>query len=189
MNLVLSNAVLRLHRAVRIPFLRPVHIRVGTGPAPLQRLFSADLSRGGMFIRTPRPVPEGTPVEVFLEAKGRVLRFGRGEVRHALPLGQASQKGRLPGFGVRFIGLPARSRALIDHLLREATWTRADALADTAQRVPAPSPAPAASAPRSPRTGNRRLAVALALLALCGAGGLGAARAGFAKRIAAIARH
>ena len=104
-------------RARRVTFLRPVHVRPLGETGPMKRMFAANLSRGGMYVRSPSAFPPGTPVEVFLEAGGRVLRFADAVVAFALPRGQALAHGRLPGFGLRFTHLPPRSRALVDHLL------------------------------------------------------------------------
>jgi len=104
-------------RARRIAFLRPVHLRTLDQGGPAKRMFAANLSRGGMFIRSPTLPAVGTRVEVLLEARGRVLRFAEATVTFLLPRDQAVARGRLPGFGVRFTRLSPRSRALVDHLL------------------------------------------------------------------------
>ncbi len=105
-------------RARRIAFLRPVHLRTLDQSGLPKRMFAANLSRGGMFIRAPNPPPPGTRVEIFLEARGRVLKFAQATVAFVLPREQAVARGRLPGFGVEFTDLAPRSRALVHHLLK-----------------------------------------------------------------------
>jgi Tfp pilus assembly protein PilZ len=112
---MLREAVTRGSR--RISFPRPVHVLSLAGRATPKRLFSSNLSLGGMFVRTPAPLSKGERVRLSLEAKGRVLPFAEGEVTFTLPPSEAWGKGRLPGFGVRFTRLPGRSRALIEYLV------------------------------------------------------------------------
>jgi hypothetical protein len=69
-----------------------------------------------MFIRTPQPPPPGAPVDVSLEARGQALAFAHGVVAYSLPMDAAWHSGRLPGFGVRFVDLPDRSRKLVQHI-------------------------------------------------------------------------
>jgi hypothetical protein len=71
-------------------------------------LSSANLSLGGMFvINDGEPVLCGTRVSLALEASGRLLDFAQAEVVHCAPT----------GFGVRFIHLRPRARALVEHLV------------------------------------------------------------------------
>lgn len=101
----------------RIPFVRPVHVLSKTrGAAPI-RLFSSNLSGGGIFLRASRAFPPGTRLELFLEAAGRVLPFAEGEVVFVLPPVVAHRAGRLPGFGVKFTRMAPKARALLEALV------------------------------------------------------------------------
>ncbi len=141
--------------------MRPVHLRQVDKAGPLKRMFAANLSKGGMFVRSPTPLPPGTRVEVFLEAKGRVLRFAEATVAFALPREEAVSRGRLPGNGLVFTSLPARSRALVHQLLKMVPELPAPAATPAARRARSHSAVPVVSeARRGPYV--RAAAVALA---------------------------
>ncbi len=114
-TLVYGGSTTLRPRGKRVRFVRPVHVRQQAGEA--QRLMCSNLSDGGMFIRTPVPPQEGTPVDLSLEARGRTLPFARGEVVFCLPEDQARVMGCLPGFGLRFTSLEGRARALVERLV------------------------------------------------------------------------
>lgn len=143
-------------RARRINFLRPVHLRAVGQPGPTKRMFAAKLSANGMFIRAPVPLPVGSRVEVFLEARGRVLRFAEATVASVLTREQAQTRGRLPGFGIRFHSLPPRSRALVEELLR-LTPERSAAPAPTSRHKPS---VPGGAPSRRPGAARRLVAIA-----------------------------
>lgn len=145
-------------RARRINFLRPVHLRSLDQPGPSRRMFASRLSANGMFIRSPTPLPVGARVEIFLEARGQVLRFAEATVASVLNRDEAQSKGRLPGFGIRFTSLPPRSKALVEELIRRTT----EAQARREQPVRAVPPAPRKKAPPARRT--RSVAKAVAFL-------------------------
>src|SRR5688572_30489844 len=87
-----SEGVLRLPR---VPFVRPVHVKIAGGPEDGRRMYATDLSLGGMFLRSPRPLAPGTQVELFFEAAGKVLKFGQGEVTWQRSVESAMREGRL----------------------------------------------------------------------------------------------
>ncbi|MGQ0505471.1 MAG: PilZ domain-containing protein [Myxococcaceae bacterium] len=102
-------------RSRRVRFVRPVEVRAGEGQT--RRMVSSNLSEGGMFLRTPEILPQGTALEIALEAQGRSLRFAAAEVVFALRPEIAEKLGCLPGVGVRFTDLQQNSKALVDHLM------------------------------------------------------------------------
>lgn len=147
--------------AGRINFFRPVHLKMIDQPGPARRMFASRLSANGMFIRAPVPPPVGTRVELFFEARGRVLRFGEATVAAILTRDQAQARGRLPGFGVRFTALPPRSRALVEELVRRTPEQA------TKQRPP-PARPPARAAP-APKHASRGTATARVVALTAGA--------------------
>jgi len=135
---------------------------------------SYDVSRGGMFIKTPSPFPPGTLLkfEVKIAADQKVIQ-GVGRVVWKRE-GESTADARPAGMGVKFIKLDDASRKVIDTLVE----SRGDASSayeagggDTG--VPAPAaaittsgakaPATAAEAPRAP---NPRKATMIGLGAM-----------------------
>jgi hypothetical protein len=104
-------------RLERVPFPRPVHVSIPHDERP-HRFVAGNLSAGGMFVRgEPRP-PAGTPLQVSLEAKGKVFPFAEAEVVWNADPETWSKEGRTPGFGLRFTRfLHPHSQLLIDHIL------------------------------------------------------------------------
>src|SRR5687767_2383773 len=116
---------------------------------------SHDVSRGGMFIKTPSPFPAGTLLkfEVRISADQRVMQ-GVGRVVWKRDPAD-SHDPQPPGMGVKFIKIDEASRAVIDQLVAKAGGapTAFDkggegASVAAAAPAPAPAPAPAAAAPR-----------------------------------------
>src|SRR4051794_10531927 len=104
----------------RIPFVHPVRVRPLSEVLLSERLFATDLSRGGMFVRSTRPLAPGTRLEIGMEAKGLILPFAQAEVAWRRTVDEASSQQKLPGFGLRFVELKPSSRALVEHLMRVA---------------------------------------------------------------------
>lgn len=88
-----------------------------TAPGCTLRGHTLDLSAGGAFVQTPRPIPVGTGVR---------LALGRGAARNPLVLDAEvvrvgdTREGRLAGLGVRFIGLTALETGLLQAMLAAA---------------------------------------------------------------------
>jgi uncharacterized protein (TIGR02266 family) len=109
---------------------------------------SHDVSRGGMFIKTPSPFPPGTLLkfEVKIADEQKVIQ-GVGRVVWKRE-SETSDRERPNGMGVKFIKIDDASRKIIDHLVS----TRADAGAayeagggDGGSAKTAPSADPAAA--------------------------------------------
>ncbi len=112
------NRIPRAARLPRVKFVKTVQVRfVGNGKTQLRRCTVSDLSRGGMFIRTPEPLAPGTRVSVALEVRGQALPFAEVEVAWHRARREAVKGGSFPGFGVKFTELAPRARALVDHLV------------------------------------------------------------------------
>ena len=109
-----------LRRSPRITFIRPMRVRPATfGVAPV-RLFSSNLSRGGVFLRSSRSWAPGTRLELFLEIGGHIRPFAEGEIAYTLCPPAAYEACRLPGFGVKFTSLGPRSQGLLEVLLQSS---------------------------------------------------------------------
>src|SRR5882724_6405667 len=113
---------------------------------------SYDVSRGGMFIKTPSPFPPGTLLkfEVKIAADQKVIQ-GVGRVvwkRDSETHGDA----RPAGMGVKFIKIDDASRKVIDALVesRGDASSAYDAGGGDTGHVPAPAQAPAAMSSRAP---------------------------------------
>jgi uncharacterized protein (TIGR02266 family) len=96
----------------RAPVVFDSELRLADGPVLHGQLM--DLSSGGAFVRTARPLPIGTDVRLALHRghqrnplvlDARVVRVGT----HA--------EGRAPGVGLRFHGLTALDEALLRTLI------------------------------------------------------------------------
>jgi uncharacterized protein (TIGR02266 family) len=112
--------------------------------------FSANISPGGMFIRTRAPQPPGTVLEFeFRLGDGFELIKGRGEVVWLRPEDEGPT--RPMGMGLRFLDLSLGSKELIyrivDHHIQQGGTPF-----DVTQRPPdpVPIPVPAAAAPPRP---------------------------------------
>ncbi len=76
--------------------------------------YSADISLGGMFIRTEDPRPVGSMIYLQFALKdGSTLIEGLGRVVHV----NAPGEGRTPGMGVEFLNFDDESKAFIEELV------------------------------------------------------------------------
>jgi uncharacterized protein (TIGR02266 family) len=76
-----------------------------------------DLSLGGLFVRSKKPLPLGAPVVIELQVAGLDPVRLRGEVVRQ----EHDPQGQPRGFGVRFTALDEPSRASLEQLIRSAT--------------------------------------------------------------------
>src|SRR3954451_24337734 len=126
---------------------------------------SHDVSRGGMFIKTPSPFLPGTLLKFEIRiADDKPMLQGVGRVVWKRePAGAGPDKPA--GMGVKFIKVDEASRALIDRLVTtkgaaisaydaeapaDMAATAAAPPAAAAQRPPPPNPAPVGAAPARP---------------------------------------
>ncbi|OGQ80987.1 MAG: hypothetical protein A2289_19680 [Deltaproteobacteria bacterium RIFOXYA12_FULL_58_15] len=76
---------------------------------------AANISAGGMFVRTTEPQSIGTMVYLqFRLRDGSKLIEGLGKVVHVNPADTP-----VPGMGIEFVNLDEESRRLIDDIIRE----------------------------------------------------------------------
>jgi uncharacterized protein (TIGR02266 family) len=134
---------------------------------------SHDVSRGGMFIKTPSPFPAGTLLkfEVRISADQRVMQ-GVGRVVWKRDAAE-SQDAQPPGMGVKFIKIDEASRAVIDQLVAKAggaptAFDRGGEGASVAAAAPAatapapgPAPRPVASDPPKQTAGRKGTMIGL----------------------------
>jgi molecular chaperone DnaK len=116
------------------PKLLPLRIRLPYATEEdFVEKYGSNVARGGLFIATRSPKPEGTGLafELVLADGGRLLR-GEGVVVKSRAEGPRS------GMTVRFVRLDAYSKALIDRIVAR----RGSAPDSQAEPTPTPSPAP-----------------------------------------------
>jgi uncharacterized protein (TIGR02266 family) len=107
--------------------------------------YSANISPGGMFLRTHRPRPPGTVLDLeFRLGDGFELIKGRGEVIWVRDTDE--DPSRPAGMGIRFLELSEGSRELIYRIVDEHVQQGGTPF-DVSQRPPDPLPAPPAVSP------------------------------------------
>jgi uncharacterized protein (TIGR02266 family) len=90
----------------------PVRLRLPTWKH-VEILVTRDMSRGGMFLRSSRPLEVGTQLDLVLEPpEGESVSFPA-EVVHVVPPGAEGPS----GMGLRFLEIPAAALAALDRLL------------------------------------------------------------------------
>src|SRR5687768_7700315 len=138
-------------RAPRASFSRPIHIAIPGWSERPRKLIAGNISRGGMFVRCDAQMPEGTPLDISLEAKGKVFPFARAEVVWSKEAAKTRGKGTA-GFGVRFVEFHhPKANALLDQLSLQAQLEAAKkpvvAVAPEPPRRSEPVPPPPAIEP------------------------------------------
>jgi uncharacterized protein (TIGR02266 family) len=80
--------------------------------------FAHNISRGGLFLRSQKPYPVDTVLQFEIQLKdgSRVLR-GKGKVTWSQPPPGPGEKPRNCGMGVKFMGLDAASKELVERIL------------------------------------------------------------------------
>lgn len=104
-------------REQRVRFKHPIRVVTLDGPPRVIRTLTTNVSRRGLFVRMPQPLPEGCRVALSLEAGGRALAFAQAQV--AWGRSQESRlPGRYPGCGVRFTEfLHPKAKDLVEYLV------------------------------------------------------------------------
>lgn len=111
-NVVPQHVPPRIYR--RVPFEAAVRLEFDRFHGFVEQ-YSANLSLGGMYIKSDEPPPLGSEVSVeFALEDGFELIRGRGRVAWVSPPGEGSDA---PGFGLRFLELTPGSRELIFRLV------------------------------------------------------------------------
>lgn len=106
----------RQKRASRVRFKHPIRVvTLGESPRVL-RTWTGNMSRRGLFLRMPEPLPKGTKVALSLEAGGRALALAQAEV--VWGRGENSFSEDVPGCGVRFTEfMHPRAQELVGYLV------------------------------------------------------------------------
>jgi len=125
---------------------------------------SYDISRGGMFIKTPSPFPPGTLLKFEVKiAEDRKLMQGVGRVVWKREASDAGQD-RPGGMGVKFIKVDDGSKKLIDQLVVNRGEDKPSAYdIGNTSRSSAPAPSQATPAAPKPATPSVQPAVARSL--------------------------
>jgi uncharacterized protein (TIGR02266 family) len=85
--------------------------------------YSADVSEGGIFIRTPQPLSEGTHLTFHFQLQdGSPLLTGSGTVAWVRETG-ADSGDLSPGMGVRFDSLPPEGTAIVERIMKHKQET------------------------------------------------------------------
>src|SRR5215475_7624338 len=85
------------------------------------RLYASDISRGGMFIVTPEPIPLLAEIDVDIHLpEGHRVQL-RASVVHVLDSEQAARENRAPGIGVQFVALSPLQKQQIIQLVEFAS--------------------------------------------------------------------
>lgn len=107
----------RQKRMSRVRFKHPIRVVTLEGQPRVIRTLTANVSRKGLFLRMPEPLPLGTKVALSLEAGGRALALAQAEVVWGR-VQQSQLPGRFPGCGVRFTEfMHPRAQELVDYLV------------------------------------------------------------------------
>ncbi|MDP1829688.1 MAG: PilZ domain-containing protein [Archangium sp.] len=101
----------------RVRFKHPIRVVTLEGQPRVIRTLTANVSRKGLFLRMPEPLPMGTKVALSLEAGGRALALAQAEVVWGREH-ESQLPGRFPGCGVRFTEfMHPRAEELVDYLV------------------------------------------------------------------------
>ncbi len=97
----------------RIPLALTVELRFASAEAALESS-TVDISEGGVFIRMPKPRPEGTSIRLQVHVGRRVLEIEGVVVRTVWP-----GEGEPPGIGVLFTDIEPEDETFMHSLVRE----------------------------------------------------------------------
>ena len=79
--------------------------------------WATNISQGGLFINTRKPLPVGTPVSIIIQLPGEPFPSSlEGRVTRVTELD--NQEGMVPGMGVEFTGLDAARRAELERFVQ-----------------------------------------------------------------------
>ena len=83
--------------------------------------YARNVSLGGIFIETRRPLPAGSTVQLSFGLPGYGGRIrSSGKVVRSVSVEEAKERGIRPGMGVSFEDLSEESKAVIDSLVRRS---------------------------------------------------------------------
>ncbi|MFL5347952.1 MAG: TIGR02266 family protein [Hyalangium sp.] len=106
-------------RAPRLEYELPVAYRTVTG---FVTDWATNISRGGLFINTPKPLPVGTHVKIIVSLPGTEFPFD--VTGRVIRVNEAHQSpNQVPGMGIEFVDMDDTKRGRIEEFvtrLREA---------------------------------------------------------------------
>jgi uncharacterized protein (TIGR02266 family) len=84
--------------------------------------WAVNISRGGLFINTPKPLPVGTTVRLIISLPGTDFPFDlKGRVAHVNEFDRSSNQ--MPGMGIEFVNVDEEKRVqletFVDRLRKE----------------------------------------------------------------------
>jgi uncharacterized protein (TIGR02266 family) len=85
-----------------------------------QELLAGNVSQGGIFLRSNRPLPEGKKVSLQFELEQGPVQIDEAEVVWSKPFEAISVDGSLPGMGLRFSQAREEAISRIGHFINEA---------------------------------------------------------------------
>ena len=100
----------------RVNFFDPVKVSLHKKGNPLY-MFAANLSSGGMFLRSNRPLPEGATVGIRFDSQQGPVVIEEGEVIWHKRFEPINVDGTVPGMGVRFKKLTNPSQKRIEEII------------------------------------------------------------------------
>ena len=112
-----SGPDMRVHP--RVDFFNRVHVTV-PGEETAIDVFASNVSKGGMFLRSNRPLPKGKKLALEFETGKGKIQVEEGEVMWSQPFDPVNVTGSLPGMGVRFNRLAPGSSQCIASFIEEA---------------------------------------------------------------------
>ena len=116
-------------REPRVRFQHPIRVVTLEGQPRVIRTLTSNVSRDGLFLRMPEPLPPGMKVALSLEAGGRALALAQAEVRWNGPDATEVTE-RFPGCGVRFTEfMHPRAEELVQYLVKNLDTGKPLALA------------------------------------------------------------
>jgi Tfp pilus assembly protein PilZ len=122
----------------RVDSFNRVHVIPQDG-TPMD-VFSSNVSRGGMFLRSNQPLPTGKKVKLEFETINGTVRVDESEIVWNRPFDPARAENQVSGMGIMFRSMPEESRKKIETFIDEILST---------PRTPA-SPTPKISVPLAP---------------------------------------
>jgi hypothetical protein len=121
-------------REARVRFQHPIRVVTLEGQPRVIRTLTSNVSRDGLFVRMPEPLPPGMKVALSLEAGGRALALAQAEVRWNGPDADEVTE-RFPGCGVRFTEfMHPRAEELVQYLVKNLDTGKPLALAPPEKR-------------------------------------------------------
>jgi len=116
----------------RVDFFGQVEVRVPEAETS-RNLFSSNVSKGGIFLRSNQPLPEGRKVSLDFETEKGPVRVDEGEVRWSKKFEPISVDGSSPGMGVEFTKMGPESRNNIETFIEKAIEEEAKRTASSFQ--------------------------------------------------------